>query len=120
MSLQTTLSSIDWTVIDELQHLPTGAEGSPQEKLRHEYAVFRTLHRRMNADMQPHDALVQAIVNVKRHHPDFTPRYDASFFVAGSTIAATLANDELAQSIQAMAANGGHYVGSEQRKAVNR
>jgi len=107
MNLQRALSSIDWTVVDELRHIPNGGRGSGQELFRQEYAGFRMLHRRLSSQLTPRDALVQAIVNVRRNHPHFAPRYDHAFFFAESTIAATLSEDELAMEIHAIAANGG-------------
>jgi hypothetical protein len=107
MNLQNALASIDWTVVDELKHIPRGGASSPQEELRHEYAAFRTLHRRMSDQLTRRDALVQAMVNVRREYPSYVLKYDDAFFFGGSPIAATLVEDELAMAIHAMAAAGG-------------
>ena len=111
MNLQKALAAIDWTVVDELRHIPGGASGSAQEQLRHEYAAFRTLHRDLSPQLRPHDALVQAVGYVRRRWPQFVPSYDAAFFVNGSTVSITLADDELTLDIEAMAANGGQRGG---------
>ena len=107
MNLEHALASIDWTVVDELKHIPRGAAGSGQESLRLEYAAYRSLHRRMSPALQPSDALVQAIVNVQRTQTGFAPRYDHAFFFGGATVSATLADDELAMEIHSLAHNGG-------------
>ena len=107
MNLRKALASIDWTVVEELRHIPRGSHSSAQEALRHEYATFRTFHRSDTPFLQPCDALVQAIVNVRRDHPRFVPKYDHAFFFGGSTLAASLAEDELAMEIHATAFNGG-------------
>jgi len=107
MNLQDALAAIDWTVVEELKHIPSGAVSSPQQMLRQEYAAFRSVHRELTDQLRPRDGLVQAIANVKRTHSGFVPRYDGVFFFSDSAIAATLAEDELAMEIHAIARNGG-------------
>ena len=107
MNIAAMLARIDWTVVEELHHLPEGREGSLQEALRGEYAAYRSTHREMGADLPPRAALVQAVFNIRRTHPEFKPRYDASFFYESSHMTRTLADDPLTAEIQAMAAQGG-------------
>jgi hypothetical protein len=80
LNLEAVLATIDWTVVDELRHVPSGSPQSEQESLRREYAVFRSLHRRLSTDLQPADALAQALRRVESEHPGFAPRYDFAFF----------------------------------------
>jgi len=107
MNIPAMLSRIDWTVIEELHHIPEGRKGSLQEALRVEYAAYRSIHRHLGADLSPRFALIQAVFNIRRTHPDFEPLYDASFFYEGTHMARTLAADPLSREIQAVAASGG-------------
>jgi hypothetical protein len=107
MNLIEKLYEVDWWVVDELSHIPTGAKGSSQEALRDDYAAYRKIHRKLSADLPARAALVQAVYNLRRLDRNFDPAYDAAFFFGGSTISRTLSADPLAAEIEAMAAQGG-------------
>lgn len=107
MILKKRLSRLDWRIVDELRHIPHGQPGSSQELLGREYVAFRSLHRRLGSELQPGDALVQAIHNIRRRAPRFTPRFDAAFFFGGVTTGLDLRDDPVAREIHARAGNGG-------------
>jgi hypothetical protein len=109
MNIAAMLTRVDWTVVEELHHIPEGRSGSLQEALRVEYAAYRSAHRQLGADLPPRAALIQAVFNIRRTHPDFLPLYDASFFYEGSHMSRTLAADPLSEEIQAIAAQGGDH-----------
>ncbi|HZT95925.1 MAG TPA: hypothetical protein VFB34_03710 [Chloroflexota bacterium] len=102
------LGRVDWTVIDELSHLPSGRHASAQEELRQEYYALRIIHRQIGAQLPPRAALTQALYNVRRRHPRFHPRYDSSYFFGESKMATTLSGDPHVEEIEAMALAGGH------------
>lgn len=74
------LSDVDWTVVQELSHIPRGHEQPLQEMLRREYVAYRKIHRDMAASLPPQAALDQAVFNIRRDAPDFQPQYDIAFF----------------------------------------
>jgi hypothetical protein len=97
------LTRVDWTVVDELHHIPEGRRGSLQEALRVDYAAYRSAHRQLGADLPPRAALDQAVFNIRRTNPDFMPLYNATFFLERAQPSRTLAADPLAVEIQEMA-----------------
>ncbi|GEM_PF-5446252 len=107
MDLSQQISAVDWTVVEELHHIPHGRKSSLQEALRVEYAAYRKLHRQLGASLPPSAALQQAVHNLRRAFPDFEPRYDRAFFFEGSRTGRSLAGDPLAAEIHNQAANGG-------------
>ncbi len=107
MNLIQKIARVDWTVVEELQHVPAGAKGSWQEALRNEYAAYRKIHRNIAPSLPPRAALSQAIHNIQRIDPKFQPRYDAEFFFGGTRMSTTLKGDPLAAEIMSIAANGG-------------
>ena len=109
MNITQMLSRVDWTVVEELHHIPEGRKGSLQDTLRMEYAAFRSAHRQLGADLPPRAALAQAVFNIRRAEPEFQPRYDAGFFYEGSHMSRTLSADPLTAEIQALAAQGGGH-----------
>lgn len=112
MNLTEAIAQADWSIVEELHHIPQGKSGTPQRALRMEYAAYRRLHRQLGTKLPPSAALTQAVFNVRRIWPDFEPRYDAGFFFEGSHMSRTLAGDDLTAEIEAMAANGGDGVPS--------
>lgn len=106
MNLTEKLSQVDWTVVDELHHIPHGRKGSLQETMRTEYVAYRKLHRELGGG-PPRLALFQAIFNIRRTHPGFNPRYDADFFFGHGAMSSTLAGDPLSAQIHAAASSGG-------------
>ena len=119
MNIPDMIARIDWTVVDELHHIPEGRKGSLQEALRVEYAAYRALHRKLGTALTPRAALDQAIFNIRRAFPEFQPRYDAGFFFEASHMSRTLAGDPLAAEIHDMAANGGGVHTHPHRRASN-
>src|SRR5579884_3391085 len=107
MDIASALSRTDWTIVDELHHIPCGRKGSLQEALRVEYSAYRRIHRQLGSALPPRAAFVQAIHNIRRRFPDFQPAYDAGFFFEQSRMGATLHDDPLAREVAAIAAAGG-------------
>lgn len=107
MKIADALKHIDWTILDELEHIPAGKAGSLQAALRVEYAQYRTIHRQLNARLPARAALIQAVYELRRTNPEFEPRYDAPFFYEGSLMSRALSSDPLAEEIHATAAKGG-------------
>jgi len=74
---------MDKLVGKELDHIPRGLRGSPQNSLRLYYSGMRKTSLRGDAvtKLTKEDVLLQAINELKKSNPDFKPLYDLEFFV---------------------------------------
>lgn len=65
----------------ELEHIPRGARGSPQNELRALYWIVRmnSLGKRPKFKTKE-ECLKYAIKRIKENYPNFVPMYDSSFF----------------------------------------
>ena len=66
-------------VKSELEHIPKGDRGSPQNQLRRIYNARRRFDLAKTENTKE-ETLQHCIQSVKRDHPDFVPKYDEDFF----------------------------------------
>lgn len=79
MSLK--LKKMRQTVLEELEHIPKGAD--PQNELRLIYwnRRMRSLGRKAREKKTAKEILMESIARIKEDYPSFEPEYDESFFV---------------------------------------
>jgi len=65
----------------ELEHIPRGVKGSPQNELRAIYWIVRmnSLGKRPRFRTRE-ECLQYAIKRIRKNYPNFVPIYDSSFF----------------------------------------
>ena len=66
-------------VKSELEHIPKGDRGSPQNRLRQRYNTRRR-YDLTKTDKTKEETLQYCIQALKKDHPDFVPKYDEGFF----------------------------------------
>jgi len=74
---------MDKLIGEELDHIPRGLRGSPQNLIRLYYSGMRktSLRRDATTKTTKEDVLLQVINELKKNNPDFKPSYDPEFFV---------------------------------------
>jgi hypothetical protein len=67
----------------ELEHIPKGLKGSPQNQLRNLYTVMRehSLGKHVVNKITKEEVLMQAIDSIIINNPEFKPDYDSNFFL---------------------------------------
>ena len=69
---------IDSQIAEDLKHIPHGVKGSPQNRLRMFYAPLRR-HDLTKTTKTKETTLQEAILQVRKEFPNFTPKYDNYF-----------------------------------------
>ena len=66
-------------VKSELEHIPKGNRGSPQNRLRQRYNARRR-YDLTKTDRTKEETLQYCIQMLREDHPDFVPKYNEDFF----------------------------------------
>lgn len=64
----------------ELDHIPPGNKGSPQNELRMFYNIYRRRHLGRYPEAVASTALRTAIATLAGEYPDFRPSFDRHYF----------------------------------------
>ena len=72
-------SEIDSQIAEDLKHIPREVKGSPQNHLRMYYAPLRR-HDLTKTTKTKEETLKEAILQVRKSFPNFTPKYDKNYF----------------------------------------
>lgn len=74
---------MDELVGKELDHIPRGPRGDPQNLIRLYYPGMRktSLRKGVTLKATKEDVLLHVINELKKSNPDFKPSYDPEFFV---------------------------------------